>query len=436
MASIQHKGESFYCQFLYHGKRHTFAIGKVTEAEAVAKAQQVGYLLMRLKQQLVHLPAGTDIVTFVQFDGTPPPNATPLPDQPRKPSTLAHLKDKYLATLGNGTIEANSLYTLRIHLKHACRMFGDEFPMGELTLAKLQSYVNKRAKEKVSAYTIRKELRTFKAAWTWGGRMKLTSGAFPAEGLRYPKDDEKPPFMTRMEVERHIAGGGDPEVLWDCLYLRAAEVNELLDYVRETALHPWIYPAVCFAAHTGARRSEIIRTLVADVDFAADSVLVREKKRSKATRTTRRVPLTPFLKKVLQDWLKEHPGGPFLFCQGGTVYRSKMRSATTGHRGEKKRASSLTGRMATVRKRAAVATTPISRDQFHDHFSRTLHGGKWAVVRGPHTLRHSFCSALAAKGVDQRIIDEIVGHQSAETARRYRHLIPDVKEQAVRSVFG
>ena len=30
---------------------------------------------------------------------------------------------------------------------------------------------------------------------------------------------------------------------------------------------PWIHPLFCFAAHTGARRSEILRALVADVDF-------------------------------------------------------------------------------------------------------------------------------------------------------------------------
>src|SRR4051812_16245540 len=111
MASIQKKGESYYCQFLYHGRRHTFALGKVTEAEAEARAQHVGYLLMRLKQRLVLLPVGTDVVTFVQFDGAPPPDAAPLPEQPRRASTLAHLKDRYLATLGNGTIESGSLYT-------------------------------------------------------------------------------------------------------------------------------------------------------------------------------------------------------------------------------------------------------------------------------------------------------------------------------------
>jgi integrase len=51
-------------------------------------------------------------------------------------------------------------------------------------------------------------------------------------------------------------------------------------------------------------------------------------------------------------------------------------------------------------------------------------------------LRHSFISCLAAAGVDQRIIDDIVGHCPEEMRRRYRHLMPEVKERSVDAVFG
>ena len=91
------------------------------------------------------------------------------------------------------------------------------------------------------------------------------------------------------------------------------------------------------------------------MDFTGNTVLVREKKRSRGQRTTRRVPLTPFLKEVLKEWLAVHPGGPALFCHAGTVARSKKRSRTTGHQNEKNRPSSLKGRMATVKKREQPA---------------------------------------------------------------------------------
>ena len=241
----------------------------------------------------------------------------------------------------------------------------------------MQEYVNHRAKAKISPVTIRKEIATLRAAWNWGEPMGLTAGKFPNRGLRYPKADEKPPFMTMAEIERQLAGGGDPDMLWEALYLQASELTELLAHVKDKASHPWIYPLFCFAAHTGARRSEILRALVADVDFTGNTVLVREKKRTRGQRTTRRVPLTPFLKEVLRDWLAIHPGGPALFCHAGTVARSKKRSRTTGHQNEKKRPSSLKGRMATVKKREQPAQAALTRNEVHDHFKRVLAGTKW-----------------------------------------------------------
>ncbi len=45
-------------------------------------------------------------------------------------------------------------------------------------------------------------------------------------------------------------------------------------------------------------------------------------------------------------------------------------------------------------------------------------------------------SCMAAAGVDQRFIDDIVGHCSEEMRRRYRHLTPEVKRRSVDAVFG
>lgn len=71
------------------------------------------------------------------------------------------------------------------------------------------------------------------------------------------------------------------------------------------------------AAHTGIRRSELIRMQTADVDFAGGSVVIREKKRVKGKRSTRRAPLTPLLVEALKRWLAEHPSGIARFCQSG-----------------------------------------------------------------------------------------------------------------------
>jgi len=57
---------------------------------------------------------------------------------------------------------------------------------------------------------------------------------------------------------------------------------------------------VCFAAHTGARRSELLRVEIADIDFEDKAVLINEKKRARGKRTPRRVPLAPVLAGVLK----------------------------------------------------------------------------------------------------------------------------------------
>jgi hypothetical protein len=41
------------------------------------------------------------------------------------------------------------------------------------------------------------------------------------------------------------------------------------------------------------------------------------------------------------------------------------------------------------------------------------------------------CSNLASKGVSQAIIDSIVGHQSEEMRRRYRHLFPKDRQSGI-----
>jgi integrase len=440
MASLQQKGNGWYCQFLHQGKRHTFSLGPVSPEEAESKASQVDYLLMRLKQRLAVLPPGVGIVEYLQFDG----KIIPLESPEAKTISLATLRERYLETHA-ASLEPSTLDCIRIHFRHLEKSLGSTFCVTHLEPSDLQRYVDQRVKakgtqgRKLSATTIHKEIVSLRTAWNWAVRMKLLTGRFPNEGLRYPKTAEKPPFQTRAEIERHLKGGlteAEETRLWDALYLPVDEIAELLQFVETNAAQPFIYPMFCFAAHTGARRSEMIRAKIADVDLARKTATIHEKKRVRGKSTTRTVPLSPFLVKVLQGWLKEHPGGPYLFAQEGTVAHSRKRSATTGHKGQKSRAKTANGRAATVRRRESVAPSLLTPSEVHGYLKRTLADSKWQTMRGWHVLRHSCCSALAAKGVDQRIIDEIMGHQTEEMRRRYRHLLPSLKQDAVRDVFG
>ena len=61
---------------------------------------------------------------------------------------------------------------------------------------------------------------------------------------------------------------------------------------------------------------------------------------------------------------------------------------------------------------------------------------KWKIIRGWHTLRHSFISNLASRGVSERIIMELAGHLNPETTRRYARLFPSTMTDTINLVFG
>ena len=62
---------------MFKRERHTFTVGKVEKCEAHAVAAKVDYWLMRIKQNLVHVPTGGTLVDFVRFDGKPPTSRPP-----------------------------------------------------------------------------------------------------------------------------------------------------------------------------------------------------------------------------------------------------------------------------------------------------------------------------------------------------------------------
>lgn len=412
MASLEKRGNRFRLIFRYAGRRHAHTLTTTDSKTAEILRGGAEKTLMLLEQQVLRVPEGVSVADFIVSDGkAEPPRPMPVV------LTLQQLRDRFKAHAA-GKMEDNSLNTVMLHLRHFERTLGVRFRLPELTMARLQEHIDRRAKKKyrgrpLSPATLRKEIASFRAVWNWAVPMGLVTGVFPHRGVRYPKGVEKLPFQTRAEIERRLALGGLTDVerrdLWDCLFLTLPEIDEVLALVNKRAAHPFIYPMFCFAAHTGTRRSEILRTGIADVDLDGAAVTLHERKRAKGKRTTRRVFLSDFLRGVLKDWLAVHPGGPSLFCHGLDVERSK---------------------------KDRTGFESLTRDEANDHFKRTLAGTRWKKLRGWHTFRHSFCSNCALKGLDQRIIDAWMGHQTEEMRRRYRHLFPDQQREAIRSVFG
>lgn len=441
MASLQHRNGSYRVLFRYNGKQHAFTLGEVSKEEATAKSSQCDYLLLRLKQRLAVLPQGMDIVEYMETDGKPrPPSETAIAR-----TTLDQLQTRYLAA-HERSLEATTIEGIKIHFDHLIGFFGKDLCISDLTLAELQRYVDKRSQDKgikgrkLAAATILKEIVTLRTAFNFAVSMKYVSGPFPNKGLRYPKSAEKPPFMTRAEIENRIEYSGltDAEIndLYESMYLTIDELAELLTEVKAKPSQPFVYPMISMAAYTGARRSELLRTRIADVDFKAMVVTIHERKRVRGKSTTRRIPISPVLCQVLKDWLQIHPGGPLLFVQQAVVERSRKRSTTTGHQGQKSRPKTTAARSAKVTRREAAPPQPVTHSEAHDHLKRAVSESKWKELRGWHVFRHSFVSALASRGTDQRLVETWAGHMSKDMSRRYAHLYPSTQQQAMAAVFG
>ncbi len=99
----------------------------------------------------------------------------------------------------------------------------------------------------------------------------------------------------------------------------------------------------------------------------------------------------------MRKWFSTHPGGRYTICQAANVSRSKFKEDEP---------------------------TPLTKDRATHHFKKTLAGSKWEVIKGFHTLRHSFASICAMRGVPETTIDAWMGHQTEEMRERYRHPTP------------
>lgn len=411
MASLENQKGRWRIVFRHDGTKFQKALDTEDEGEAIALKARLEENLKLLKRGRLRYEPGDDLVTLLLSDGKLNGEV-----KVEKRTTLGDFFKRY-KTERPPNKEKNTVYTEDIHIEHLLRHLGARTAIAELP-GKLQEYVNARSIEKnkrgdpISQVTIRKELGTLTSIWNkWGMRVKLASSILSLRNIEYPKGDEKPPFQTWAQIERKIARGklsaDEQAELWDALFLTTPEIEELLEHVRSsgsvirdrTKHFAWVYPMFAFAAYTGCRRSEMLRSRIEDVDFETGEVTIREKKKDRTKKeTVRHIPMTEQLRTALEEWFAVHPGGPYTFCKVA---------------GEQ-----LTEQMAT-------------------HYLRwTLDSSKWKVIRGWHCLRHSFISNLASRGVSERIIMSLAGHLNPQTTRRYAHLVPSTVHDSIRLVFG
>ena len=404
MASIRDRAGVWWIALRVAGRQYQRSLRTGDEREARRLKGVVERAALDLRRGRLALPAGVDVVDFLLSDGRLAAPAVVAPAA----LTLGQLWAAYEAA-HVGQKEANTLATERVH-RRRLGVLGEGTAVAALTTARLQTYVAARVRPKVEGgggvvgATVRNEMTTLRLVLN---RCRVLTGVAPPDtrelfaGVVYPKRAADPDhFLAWAEIEARA--GGPDDLLWARLFLTAPEVERFLDWAaaaRNAQAVPYLPPLLTAAAHTGARLAELTRSRVEDWDFAAGTVVLREKKRCRAGDTFRRVPLSPRATAAVREWLGgRHPGGGFVFGR--------------------RRDCRLTS------ERACEALRPF------------LAGSRWQVLKGYHCLRHSFASNLAIAGVDGRVIDELMGHTTLAMRRRYQHFTASSGAAAVARLFG
>jgi integrase len=273
----------------------------------------------------------------------------------------------------------------------------------------VKRFFNDRLKIRHSE-TVKKERVTLLQFYQWMATSK-EAPPFASPVIELPRSEssgDRPQFRTISEINEIIDrdGLGKEEILrlWDCLYLAPGEIAALLATVRTRADQPVSFLLHALPAYTGMRRGELLRLGWIDVDLRRNRLTAQSRKQSREKRFTRRqIDLHPELRHHLHEWRARHPKGQFVLCDECTL-------------------------------------EPLGVDLANRLFWQPMRGTEWCLSGsrnwfkiGFHTYRHSFASNLAAAGVDQRIIDRFMGHQTKEMRERYQHLYPEVRRSAIES---
>jgi integrase len=154
-------------------------------------------------------------------------------------------------------------------------------------------------------------------------------------------------------------------------FLSNDEVRRLL----AAAQPSYLYPLVMCGLHTGMRPKELYNLRWTDVDIGRSTITVRATK----TNSYHAVEMTPFLQQVLRDHLEVRES-EYVFAYRGKPIRSAKKA------------------FARICERGGIEDCTL------------------------YTLRHTFASHLAMRGVPLVQIQHLMGHSSYETTLVYAHL--------------
>jgi len=258
------RGESWYIDFYYEGKRYTEKVGKVAKSVAEEKLDIKRSEVIRgeWKPKKVH-------VSFDKF------------------------KQEYLE-LTRGDKKPKSSLRDECSLKHLSKTFDGKL-LSEINPLLIEKYKKTRKEEGAGPATINRELgclrHMFNMAIAWGKTQNYPFG-FGKNKVKFLKE---PRGKDRILSE-------DEEI-------------RLMEAVRLTTKSQHLEPIIITALNTGMRKGEILNLKWSNVDFKTGYILVEETKNGEI----RRIPMNQKLTATLESG-KKTSKGEYVFSDNGKPY--------------------------------------------------------------------------------------------------------------------
>ncbi len=178
-------------------------------------------------------------------------------------------------------------------------------------------------------------------------------------------------------------------------FLTPHEVSRLFDELKLISCN--IYYISKISLYTGMRLSEVVNMTVSNINFESMIIYVNGKTGNRVS----------YISNIILDDLEK-------------LVKGKENYIFVGENGQKLNPNRI--------------STEFSNIVNAMGFNKSVNDSKHKFVF--HTLRHTFCSWLAMKGVPLLTIGELVGHTTLEMTHRYAKLSPDTKRSAIEIIGG
>jgi len=368
--------------------------------EHVAKILQnkISALLEEIKIGVVKIPSGIPVQDFI-FNSVlqEPAKSEICTPNPQKILFLSEMIALYQRYCVPPIKLASTCQTEKYHLARLQDFIHDSHDpeVKSIKIGFFNDYKKFRYMAGVRTDTVKKELGTFQALFKFAVENAFVDYNVVRDVKRDKSQVPGGRFRTVSEINSILSRGKYnreeiKEIRRFC-YLRPGEIKELLKIFEGT----WLYPMLVTFAYTGVRRGELAKLRWMDIDFERNIMQISSEKQSQRSEIKRNIEIHPDLLCLLLSLSLRRGNNKFVFHDDG---------------GEK-----------------------IKLDTMSNFLRKKLKGTKFGGI-GFHVFRHSLASNLAEKGIDQRIIDSILGHQTEEMRKRYQHLFPGKQSEALKKI--